>query len=103
MNDEDCFEESYLAKSTVNLYERDKKYAPSVSRDGSRKILKTELQGSRVSASKNFLDDRSDNRSDTGSQHSRISKLIMKEHENEVSSQRHRILELEKEKVKAMK
>lgn len=60
------------------------------------------MQGSRISASK-FVDDRSDNRSQTGSQHSRISKYIMKEHESEVNSQRQKILDLEKEKVKAMK
>ena len=79
MNDEDCFEESIISKSTANLYEKEKKYT-HISKDHSRKLLPSDLRGSKVSATKNMYDDRSDNKSETNSQQSRISKLIMKEH-----------------------
>ena len=62
INDEDCFEESIIAKSSANLYEKERKYQ-AISRDNSRKIMKTELQGSRISGSKNAFDDRRDNKS----------------------------------------
>lgn len=66
-----------LVKSSANLYENEKR-PQTISKD----YEKRNLQGSRVSGSKIFYDDRSENRSETNSQQSRISKLIMKEHEN---------------------
>ena len=51
-----------ISKSTANLYEKEKKYTP-ISKDHSRKLLPSDIRGSRVSASKNIYDDRSDNKS----------------------------------------